>query len=88
MDGKLSMSQHCVLVAREAKGIPGCIRRSIASRSRELILSLCLALVKPHVMNCPIVGSPAQGDMELLEQVHCRDTKVVKGVGNLLTRKG
>ncbi|KAF4790698.1 hypothetical protein TURU_138481 [Turdus rufiventris] len=30
MDNKLSMSQHCALVAKKANGILGCIRKSIA----------------------------------------------------------
>jgi len=33
VDDKLTMSQQCVLVAKEANGILGCIKRSVASRS-------------------------------------------------------
>ncbi|KAJ7399366.1 rna-directed dna polymerase from mobile element jockey-like [Pitangus sulphuratus] len=35
MDNKLSISQQCVLVAKKASGILGCIRKSMASRSRR-----------------------------------------------------
>ncbi|KAJ7395817.1 hypothetical protein BTVI_151138 [Pitangus sulphuratus] len=35
LDNKLSMSR-CVLVAKKANGILGCVRKSIASRTREL----------------------------------------------------
>jgi len=38
VDTKLSMSQKCVLLAEKADGILDCIRQSIASRSREVIL--------------------------------------------------
>jgi len=31
-------SQQCALAAKKALSIPGCMRRSIASRSREMIL--------------------------------------------------
>ncbi|KAK4828069.1 hypothetical protein QYF61_023129 [Mycteria americana] len=44
VDSKLTMSQQCNLMAKAVNSILGCIRKSAASRSREVILPLCLAL--------------------------------------------
>ncbi|KAK4829359.1 hypothetical protein QYF61_003286 [Mycteria americana] len=47
----LTMSQQCTLKAKVSDSILGCIRKSIASRSRE-VTPLCSALVKPHMKCC------------------------------------
>ncbi|XP_029876354.1 uncharacterized protein LOC115343912 [Aquila chrysaetos chrysaetos] len=49
VDTKSNMSQQCALMAKVANGVLGCIRRSMASRSSEVILTLCSALLRPHL---------------------------------------
>ena len=84
MDRKFNMSEECAAAAKKANSMLGCIKKGITSRDKEVIIPLYSALVRPHLEYCAQFWSPLyKKDVDRLEGVQRRATKMIQGLGSL-----
>ncbi|GAB0182573.1 hypothetical protein GRJ2_000722600 [Grus japonensis] len=84
VDSKLNMSEQCAAVAKQANRMLGCINKGLTSRDDEVIIPLYSVLVRPYLEYCVQLWSPlCKKDVDRLERVQRRATRMIKGLGNL-----
>ncbi|KFV49792.1 hypothetical protein N341_01106, partial [Tyto alba] len=89
VDEKQDMSWQCAFTAQKTNHILGCIKGIVASRSREGIFPLYSALKRPHLEYCVQLWGPQhREDIDVLEWVQRKATKVIGGMEHLSNEEG
>lgn len=80
----LKVANQCAKAVKTANKILGLVKRTLAIRDKDSILTLYKALVRPHLEYCMSVWRPhLVKDIELLEGVQRRATKIITGFYDL-----
>ncbi|PKU46284.1 pol- hypothetical protein [Limosa lapponica baueri] len=83
VDEKLDMSKQCALAVQKANSILGCIKRSVASRSREVTAPLLCSGETPPGVLCPASESSAQEGHGPVGGGLEEGTKTIRGLEHL-----
>jgi ribonuclease P/MRP protein subunit RPP40 len=88
VDNKLKPGIQCAEAVKKANRVLGMIKRTIKGRSKEVLIPLYKALVRPHLEWCVQAWWPHhKGDEILLEGVQRRATKMIDGMEKLSYRE-
>ena len=84
VDDKLDFGKHIREIVKKANQRIGLIRRGFDCLDKEMFMNLYPVMIRPLLEYCVQVWSPhKQGDIDLLERVQRRATKIVPALKNL-----
>ena len=80
----MKVSEQCGVAASKGNQILGLISRTIMYKEKQLILTLCKAIVKPHLEYCIQAWRPyRKKDIGKLERIQRRATKMIPELRDL-----
>jgi ribonuclease P/MRP protein subunit RPP40 len=81
---EFKMGTQCAAASNKANRMLGYLKRSICSRSKEVILPLYKSLVRPHLEYAVQFWSPYfKKDIDVIERVQHRATKIIQGTSGM-----
>lgn len=84
MDCSGKSTEQCIMAVKKANVVLGMIKRNIHFKSKEVIVRLYKALVRPRLEYCIQVWCPyLKKDIDILEGVQRRATKMIEGYQEL-----
>ena len=89
IDHKMNMSLQCDAAASQVSKTLACIHRCFSRKSQDIILPLYLAFVRLQLKYCIQFWAPQfRTDVEKLERVQRRATRMIRGQENRSTMTG
>jgi len=78
VDNKLNFNEQCSKAVKEANSALGMIRRNIKTKSKEIVIPLYKALVRPKLEYCVQLWNPfLKFNIDKMEKVQRRATKLI-----------
>ena len=88
MNANMKVSEQCRIAASKGNKVLGMIRRNITYKERSLIVPLYKAVVRPHLEYCIQAWRPyPRKDIDMLEKIQRRATKLIPGLRDLRYEK-
>ena len=84
VQSNLKVSAQCAKVVKTRKKILGLIKRTFVTRDSDTIRCLFKSLVRPHLEYCVQAWRPWLKNIDLIEGVQYRATKITDGMNKLL----
>ena len=81
--GNMKVSDQCGIAASKGNQILGLIRRTITYMEKQLIVPLYKAIVRPHLEYCIQTWRPYHKDIDKLERIQQRATKIISELRDL-----
>ncbi len=84
VNGNFNFGYHCGIASKKANRMLGIIKKTISCKSSDIKLPLYRGLFRPHLEYAVQFWSPhLRKDIDLLERVQHRATKLIQGNSNL-----